>query len=32
MGPQPPPTNHYLNLLDDGDDNTLLDVLFDLDS
>jgi len=32
MGPQPPPTNHYLTLLDDGDDDALLDVLFDLDS
>jgi len=24
--------NHYLTFLDDGDDNALLDVLFDLDS
>jgi len=33
MGPQPPLTNHYLTLLDDGDgDNTLLDVLFYLNS
>jgi len=23
MGPQPPPTNHYLTLLDDGDDNAV---------
>jgi len=32
MGPQPPLTNHYLTLLDDGDDDALLDVLFYLDS